>query len=195
MAPAGTTKRQVLLLLAALSAAPPAFASEIECRDFTLHWQGLQPEPAQRQIDQLLFVITEKGCTELVATLLEAGGSVSARDRNGETALLHAAKAGQNEILRQIAARGADLEMRDRLSDIWLSAPDRQLGPVAGSEPAGCRVFVEEVEAHLVLVELPGSLQVGHRDRRDGQCLGQHRLLLHRGTRVCRCLRRVASAA
>lgn len=52
---------------------------------------------------------------EILAQLLDAGIPIDARDEDGESALMGAAKAGRSELVRTLLARGAD----PALQDIW----------------------------------------------------------------------------
>jgi ankyrin repeat protein len=46
--------------------------------------------------------------------LLDAGGDVNARDRDGRTLLMHAAIDGREGIARVLVERGTDVDVRDR---------------------------------------------------------------------------------
>ena len=63
-----------------------------------------------------------------------------------------------------------DLEVRDRwTTDRGLSTPNRELRPLAGAEPTAKRSLLEERQAKLFRVELLGSVDVRHYQRRDSQ--------------------------
>ncbi|HEY8818052.1 MAG TPA: hypothetical protein VIM25_04460, partial [Candidatus Limnocylindrales bacterium] len=46
-----------------------------------------------------------------------------------------------------------DLEVADRLSDVRLPLPDRDLAPLPGPEPDRERLLVEQLEPDLIAVE------------------------------------------
>jgi ankyrin repeat protein len=52
--------------------------------------------------------------TAIVKLLLDHGANVHARDRNGWTALMHAARNGNGEAVKLLLARGAEIEAKDR---------------------------------------------------------------------------------
>src|SRR5260370_29543454 len=49
----------------------------------------------------------------IVKMLLDHGGNVHARDRDGETGLMHAARNGNGEAVKLMLARGAEIEAKD----------------------------------------------------------------------------------
>jgi ankyrin repeat protein/cell wall assembly regulator SMI1 len=53
--------------------------------------------------------------------LLEAGADINAADNNGETALMKAAAAGHNEIVKELIARGANISATDNKGNTALT--------------------------------------------------------------------------
>lgn len=93
-------------------------------------------------LNRFLFDAAEKGCTELGEELIDRGASTKARRRGGETALHHAAQAGELDFVRMLLARGSDIEQRDlRGSTPLFLAIERNRGKVvellldAGAKP------------------------------------------------------------
>ena len=54
--------------------------------------------------------------TATVNALLATGSDVNAKDRNGETVLILAAKYGHTDVVKALLAKGADINMKDRHS-------------------------------------------------------------------------------
>jgi ankyrin repeat protein len=61
-----------------------------------------------------LFTAVFRNDVERLGVLLQAGGEVNARDRDGRTLLMHAAIDGREAIARVLVERGADVDARDR---------------------------------------------------------------------------------
>ena len=62
-----------------------------------------------RERNFLLFDAAERGCTDLVPGLIEAGASITARDRFGNTPLLIAARMGHRKIVTYLLDQGSDV--------------------------------------------------------------------------------------
>lgn len=66
-----------------------------------------------RQLNFLLFDAAERGCGSLAVTFLQAGASLEARDRFGNTSLLRAAAAGHPELTAYLIERGSKVDQRN----------------------------------------------------------------------------------
>lgn len=64
----------------------------------------------QRQLNVLFFGAVEKDCISVVHGLLARGASLEARDRFGNTPLLHAAAGGHENIIRLLLDRGSSID-------------------------------------------------------------------------------------
>ena len=94
--------RRLALALCALAA--PALAQEppsrAVCDEFAAQVQGeLVREPDALEINNLFFQAARKGCEPSLQRLLQAGASRLARDREGDTALAIAARAGRGAVV------------------------------------------------------------------------------------------------
>ena len=54
------------------------------------------------------------GKTEIVKSLLEAGANPNAEDKDGDTALIEAAKKCKTEVVKLLLEAGADIEAKDK---------------------------------------------------------------------------------
>jgi len=113
------------VLIAALAAsharaqAPPAEPSERVCSDFRAEIdRAFAAAPESLQINNLLFEAARNGCFRSLDRLFKAGASRLARDREGDTALAIAARAGRKALV-DILISGASAEERRQLD-----APD-----------------------------------------------------------------------
>jgi uncharacterized protein len=70
-------------------------------------------ELSSLQINAQLFRAADRNCGRLARMLLDAGGSVEARDRLGAMPLAHAARAGHLPLVRLLLERGAPIDARD----------------------------------------------------------------------------------
>ncbi|HML14482.1 MAG TPA: ankyrin repeat domain-containing protein, partial [Xanthobacteraceae bacterium] len=74
---------------------------------------ALTSDNASLERNILLFRAADLGCARVARTLLDAGGSVEARDREGAMPLAHAARAGHLDLVRLLLAAGAPIDARD----------------------------------------------------------------------------------
>ena len=100
-------------LTAVLTAAPPAGAGELECRELESRVAQKHAVLEALQLNRFLFEAAEKGCTKLGQALISRGANPQARRREGESALHHAARAGEEEFAAMLIAHGAKIEQRD----------------------------------------------------------------------------------
>ena len=63
----------------------------------------------------LLFVAAENGRTEEAAELLKRGARVNARDKDGATALMHAAAKGHDGVVELLLSTRARVNMRSKM--------------------------------------------------------------------------------
>lgn len=96
-------------------AAAAAGGNPFICKDLEARRQMLSREPTARDLNFMLFDAVKSGCAELIASLLEAGASVEARDRFANTPLILAAAAGQDEAIALLLAAGAKINHRNLL--------------------------------------------------------------------------------
>lgn len=97
--------------VAALTSA--AVAETIPCPDLERRVELLRSGGTHLELVGIMFLAADSGCEPLVAKLLDAGVPSLARDREGNTAVTRAAKAGQSGVVRLLIERGADLEQRN----------------------------------------------------------------------------------
>ncbi len=64
----------------------------------------------QREVNFFLFDAAARGCLELVELFLAEGGSISARDRFGNTPLGIAARMGERQVVAHLLELGADVD-------------------------------------------------------------------------------------
>lgn len=76
------------------------------------HMVAPKPLPA-RKLNFLLFDAAGRGCDDLVRAFLDAGASVAARDRFGNTALTIAARMGETETVLLLLDAGAVMDHRN----------------------------------------------------------------------------------
>src|SRR5436305_4642138 len=91
--------------------APP---SERVCTEFraTLD-RALAGAPGSLEINNLLFDAARKGCVPALTRLLEAGASRLSRDREGDTALAVAARAGRGAVVEALLNGASPEERRE----------------------------------------------------------------------------------
>ncbi|HEY2380507.1 MAG TPA: ankyrin repeat domain-containing protein [Terriglobia bacterium] len=79
--------------------------------------------------------------------LLKAGGDINAKDTQGKTLLLGAAFWGWSDVVKYLAAHGADLSAKDNRGH---DAVDTALGKAGGNSRGGQRVDVHQDTADLL---------------------------------------------
>ena len=90
-----------------------ALANPQECQALAGQYTAARPVAAGPDLNNYVFKAADKGCLELMRTLLADGGSVVMRRGSGETALHHAATAGEVEVAKLLLAQGAEINQRD----------------------------------------------------------------------------------
>lgn len=83
------------------------------CRELDSRFEQQARELVKRQLDFLLLSAASHGCEMLVERSVEAGASVGARDREGNTPLHRAAREGNATIVKFLLDRGARIEWRN----------------------------------------------------------------------------------
>jgi ankyrin repeat protein len=112
MLKSGAALLAVFASFAANAQTPPSarvcveFAGELD--------KGLAREPDSIQLNNFLFEAAHKGCPDALARLLKAGASRLSRDRQGDTALAIAARAGRGAIVDALIA-GATADERRQI--------------------------------------------------------------------------------
>lgn len=97
----------------AASLTSAAVAETIPCPDLDRRVELLRSGGTHLELVGIMFLAADSGCEALMATLLDAGVPSLARDREGNTAVTRAAKAGQSGVVRLLIERKADLEQRN----------------------------------------------------------------------------------
>ena len=103
-------------LLALAGAAGPALAQgapgehERSCNQIAQRHLTARQPLQQREINFFLFDAAGRGCDALVRGFLDAGASVVARDRSGNTALSIAAKLGRTATVELLVAAGSEID-------------------------------------------------------------------------------------
>ncbi len=109
-------RRPVKLALLAWLAASPAFAQESGrqvCLDLGAQLNRELPKaPDSLHLNNDLFLAARKGCLPELKRTLAAGASRLARDREGDTALAAAARAGRLEVVETLIAGATPQEAR-----------------------------------------------------------------------------------
>lgn len=104
-------------------------AGQRECAECLLI-AGANLEARGKQDASALLLALEPGrgapLASLVRLLLASGAKVNAADRNGETALMKAAKQNRLDLTRLLLAAGADAELRDRRGKTALAKAMKQ---------------------------------------------------------------------
>lgn len=101
------------LMVAVAPAAAQEAPSAAVCTEFTANLDiELAKEPDSLQINELLFQAARKGCAPALERLLRTGASRLARNREGDTALAIAARAGRGPIVAMLLAGAAPSERR-----------------------------------------------------------------------------------
>src|SRR5215218_5008272 len=123
------------------AASTPARADEAACQDLERRYETARRDLTSVQINSYLFSAADNGCTPLVERLVEAGGSVQARDREGSTVLSHAARAGSWPVIRLLIDRGADPNQRNLQGStpLSLATENNRMRVVEGLLEAGAR--------------------------------------------------------
>lgn len=106
----GCLATAVLPLPAGMAGNVPAqFDAKPVCVDIEQRYRNREGKHNARELNFMLFDASSRNCISLLETLLEAGASVSARDRFGNTALLVAARSGHDKAVTYLLERGADI--------------------------------------------------------------------------------------
>lgn len=99
--------------LALAFAATPAYAETPACVEFAGRLPlELTRAPSSLEINNLLFDAARKGCGDTLPRLFQAGASRLARNRQGDTALGIAARAGREEVVGALLEGAPEAERR-----------------------------------------------------------------------------------
>jgi uncharacterized protein len=105
-----------LLALAAIAAAhaqAPQPRPEENCGEIERNYEMVKAEAVSIQTNIALFAAADRGCEPLAKKLLEAGGSLLARDRRGAMPLAHAARGGHPRLVAFFLTNGAPIDARN----------------------------------------------------------------------------------
>jgi uncharacterized protein len=123
------TRLAACLALAATTLLTPLAARADDppgCRDFAQRWARAQTDPDTPTTVPLVLGAADNGCVALMRTMLDGGALLEAKDRFGNSALIHAARSGQLDVMLVLIERGADLKHRNAAgSDALFSAVER----------------------------------------------------------------------
>lgn len=103
--------RRVWLALAALALAGSAQAATPACEEFAAKFAAAK-DLSSLEINLRLFEASRKGCAEALPKLFAAGASRLARDRDGDSALGLAARAGREDVVAALLAGASEEERR-----------------------------------------------------------------------------------
>jgi ankyrin repeat protein len=124
----------ICLLVMGWAAMRPAHAVEsANCRELERRYDLVKADITADQLNSALFSAAEVGCQELVRAVLEAGASLEARDRLGDTPLAYASRAGQRAMVELLLSVGAQIDSRDISGDtaLYLAAEGERQATVA----------------------------------------------------------------
>lgn len=132
--------RRLWIAAAGLALAGSAHAASPTCGEFAGKLAAARTL-SSLEVNNLLFEAARKGCAEALPRLFEAGASRLARDRDGDTALGLAARAGREEIVAALLAGASETERRQiDLADARGATP-LMLALHAGREAAARRLL------------------------------------------------------
>jgi len=120
-----------------LAAAPGAQAQPRVCAELSARWEATKADLQTPQISAMLFSASDRGCAGMAETLLAAGALIEAKDRFGNTPLIHAAREGRLTVISALLAHGADINHRN----------------VAGSSALFQAIERKRADAALLLLE------------------------------------------
>lgn len=107
------------------------------CGTLARRYEEMQRTVTPRQLNFLLFDAAERGCGTLATAFLDAGATVEARDRFGNTALIRAAAAGHEDLVSFLLGRGSAINQRN------LAGSTALMQAVKGSRREAVKVLLE----------------------------------------------------
>ena len=102
---AGVTLALLTLNPSLAARAPTADAA---CDALDLKWDSNKASASEREIDFYLFDAADLGCVDSLLAFIDAGATVQARDRAGNTAFLLAARKGNDDVLDTLLDAGSN---------------------------------------------------------------------------------------
>jgi uncharacterized protein len=108
-----------VIIVASIWVMGQALAEESEpsraaCENFRVDAKrALDQAPDALQVNMLFFSAARKGCTSSIDDLMQAGASPDARNRDGDTPIGVAAKAGREAFVAELLRRGAKIDGAD----------------------------------------------------------------------------------
>ena len=102
-----------------LAALAPAYAQaqqpkhQDDCGEVERNYEMVKAQAVSIQTNIALFAAADRGCEALAKKLLDAGGSLLARDRRGAMPLAHAARGGNPRLVDYFLAQGAPIDARN----------------------------------------------------------------------------------
>jgi ankyrin repeat protein len=103
----------LLGLLMGVTVVNPAKADPSACPDISRRYEMTKTIISSIELNGILFNASENGCDDLAKTLLKDGASLQARDREANTPLSRAARAGHASLVDLYAAKGGELDERN----------------------------------------------------------------------------------
>ena len=111
---ASSTLFSVMLTLAAEGLfTTVARADQSACPDIGHRYEMTKSYISSIELNGILFNVSENGCNDLAKVLLKDGASLQARDREANTPLSRAARAGHAALVELYAANGSELDERN----------------------------------------------------------------------------------
>jgi ankyrin repeat protein len=90
-----------------------ARADQSACPDIGHRYEMTKSYISSIELNGILFNVSENGCDELAKLLLKDGASLQARDREANTPLSRAARAGHASLVQLYATNGGELDERN----------------------------------------------------------------------------------
>jgi len=172
-----------LIVLGALVGAPALAQAQSArvCTEFDAALdQGLAKEPDSIQLNNFLFEAAHKGCVPALKRLLQRGASPLSRDREGDTALARAARAGRAPIVEALIAGASTAERRQiDMPDARGSTP--LMIAIHSGHPAVARMLLE-AGAGVGAINAMGETALAEAAYADDEATGE--LLLKKGAKA-----------
>lgn len=127
---------------AGLLGASPSRADVIPCNELERKLDLSGAQPVLIELVSQSFPAAENGCDALLERLFSAGVSPLARDREGNSALARAARAGHQGTVALLIAKGSDLEQRNLQggTPLFVAAQSNRLKIVQQLAEAGANI-------------------------------------------------------
>jgi ankyrin repeat protein len=170
-----------LILLGALLASRAQASSARVCTEFDAELDhGLAGAPDSLQLNNFLFEAAHKGCAPALTRLLQAGASRLSRNREGDTALAVAARAGRGPIVAMLLASASPAERGEiDMPDAHGSTP--LMLAIHSGRPAVARMLLE-AGASVGAINAQGETALAEAAYADDEDIGER--LLKKGAKA-----------